>query len=240
MAVLGTGGTLVARVARQLSALSLEYDEGTYLGAEDVLLAKLGVSRPTLRQAAKIVEAEHMITVRRGIRGGFYAARPNIDESIRQVNRYLRLRGVTLREMGVINAISEQAAGLAAQCEDEDLRGQLAAMLDELGVKDSPRELMEFDTRYVALISRMSSNPVVEVLIAMSYSFGMEEQGIYLYAEDEQKIAARRMFREIGEAVLARDEDLARFMMRRRLKTIRQWIDAADPARLGPTNQMNS
>lgn len=240
MAVLGTGGTLVARVARQLSALSLEYDEGTYLGAEDDLLVRLGVSRPTLRQAAKIVEAEHMITVRRGIRGGFYSARPNLDESIRSLNRYLRLRGVTLREMSVISHVSETAAGLAAGCEDQALRAQLSAMLAEVDGRDTPRELMEFDTRFVALLAEMSGNPVVEVLIAMSYSFGMDEQGIYIYAQDSQKVAARQLFRAIGEAVLKRDCDLAKFMMRRRLQTVRQWIEVPEQAHSKSISQMNS
>lgn len=234
------GRTLVSRVARQLAALSLDFEEGAYLGAEDDLLARLGVSRPTLRQAAKIAESERMISVRRGTRGGFYATRPDVNDSIRSLNRYLRLSGVTVRELTVVNPVSEEAARLAADCEDEALRTRLADMLATVPTLQDARACMEFDTGFLRLISEMSGNPVVEVLIAMTYSFGMEEQGIYLYATPEQRSTARQFFTAIGEAILSRDGELARFMMRRRLKTIRGWIDDADPSQFGAAGRFQA
>ncbi|WRD77681.1 FCD domain-containing protein [Sphingobium baderi] len=238
MAAQARGGTLVARVVRELSALSLQCEEGAYLGAEDDLIAKLGVSRPTLKQAAKIAESERMISVRRGIRGGFYAARPNVNDSIRAINRYLRLRGVTLRELAVTGAISEEAAGFAAQCDDAGLRTQLKAMLVEARECIAPRALLDFDTRFVGHLAVMSGNPVIEVIVAMSYSFGRDEQGIYLYANEEQQAVAREHFDAIGQAVLKRDSELARFMMRRRLAVIGEWIGGADASQFGPINQL--
>jgi GntR family transcriptional regulator, transcriptional repressor for pyruvate dehydrogenase complex len=229
------GRTLVSRVARDLAALSLGYEDGAYLGAEDDLLVQLGVSRPTLRQAAKIAESERMISVRRGTRGGFYATRPDVNDSIRALNRYLRMSGVTIRELTVINPVSEEAARLAADCEDETLRVQMTEMLSAVADLHGPRAFMDFDTRFLRLIAQMSGNPVVEVLIAMSYSFGMEEQGIHLYATPMEQRAACQFFRTIGEAIMNRDGELARFMMRRRMKAIRGWIDTADASRLGAT-----
>jgi GntR family transcriptional regulator, transcriptional repressor for pyruvate dehydrogenase complex len=233
------GGTLVARVVRELSALSLDYEEGAYLGAEDDLIARLGVSRPTLKQAAKIAESERMISVRRGIRGGFYATRPDVQDSIRALNRYLRLRGVTLRELSVISPMSVEAARLAAQCEDAASRARLAALLVELEDCRSPRALMDFDARFVALVAEMSGNPVIEVIVAMSYSFGRDEQGIYLYADERQQAVARGLFDAIGRAVLGRDGELARFMMRRRLDVIGEWINDADASQFGPVGQLH-
>jgi GntR family transcriptional regulator, transcriptional repressor for pyruvate dehydrogenase complex len=229
------GRTLVSRVARELAALSLGYEDGAYLGAEDDLLIRLGVSRPTLRQAAKIAESERMISVRRGTRGGFYAARPDVNDSIRALNRYLRMSGVTIRELTVINPVSEEAARLAADCGDEVLRARMADMLAIVAELHGPRVFMDFDTGFLRLIAGMSGNPVVEVLIAMSYSFGMEEQGIHLYATPEEQSAARAFFLTIGEAILNRDGELAAFMMRRRMKAIRGWINEADASRLGAT-----
>lgn len=74
------GSSRVAHTARLLAALSLATGAGDFLGAEDELLARLGVSRPTLRQAAKIVENERLISVRRGTKGGLYAARPDVAD----------------------------------------------------------------------------------------------------------------------------------------------------------------
>lgn len=238
MALRAGGGTLVARVVRDLSALSLRHEEGAYLGAEDDLLTLLTVSRPTLRQAAKIAESERMISVRRGTRGGFYAARPDVTDSIRSLNRYLRLRGVTLREISVTGPISAESAALAARCDDGALRADLLEMLDQVQHCDTPCAFMDFDTRFAALLGMMSGNPVIEVLTAISYSFGRDEQGIYLYADEGQRSVARQHFRAIGQAVLDRDGDLARFMMRRRLEVIHAWIAGADASQFGPVGSL--
>ena len=53
--------SLVARTARELAELSLAHEDGDFIGAEDDLLSRLGVSRPTLRQAAKIAENDRLI-----------------------------------------------------------------------------------------------------------------------------------------------------------------------------------
>ena len=107
--------TRVDRTARELADLSLEGDTGRYLGSEDELLRRVGVSRPTLRQAAKLVANDRLITVRRGPRGGLYADRPDAADSVRAVARYLRLNGATLHDVFVVNSlIAEQAGALAA------------------------------------------------------------------------------------------------------------------------------
>ena len=49
------GETLASRTAQALVDLSLAAKPGDYLGAENDLLQKFGISRPTLRQAAKMV-----------------------------------------------------------------------------------------------------------------------------------------------------------------------------------------
>ncbi len=96
----------------------VEFEHGArprdYLGAEDELLAKLSVSRPTLRQAAKIVESDRLISVRRGIKGGFYATRPNAADAIKALARYLRLNGATIADVfAVTKLVAEEAGALA-------------------------------------------------------------------------------------------------------------------------------
>ena len=56
--------SLVERTARQLIEMSMAAAAGDYLGSEPDLLAAFEVSRPTLRQAAKLVAADRMIQVR--------------------------------------------------------------------------------------------------------------------------------------------------------------------------------
>ena len=52
-----------------------EITEGTMLPPESELMERFGVSRPTLREALRILESESLIEVQRGVRGGGLPAR---------------------------------------------------------------------------------------------------------------------------------------------------------------------
>lgn len=136
----GNAETLVARTARGLAQISLDSDAGAFIGSEDDLLARLGVSRPTLRQAAKIAENDRLISVRRGIKGGFYATRPDAQDAIRTLARYLRLNGATLSDIMVVSRlVSEEAGARACVCDDAGLRGRLEDFVARIDTHDTRR-----------------------------------------------------------------------------------------------------
>ena len=97
----GKRDSAVARVVRALVRLSMDGEDGSYLGSELELLARFRVSRPTLRQAAKMLQNDQMIEVRRGLNGGFYACRPEARHVVQGPAFYLRLNGAMLGEAGV-------------------------------------------------------------------------------------------------------------------------------------------
>ena len=79
----------IGEAAAQLRSIALSVDEGALLGSEDVLVKKLGVSRATVRQVARLLEREGMLRVRRGINGGYFAARPDLSTIETTVSAYL-------------------------------------------------------------------------------------------------------------------------------------------------------
>src|SRR5690554_8119325 len=64
--------------------------EGEYLGSESELLERLGISRPTFRQAARLLEHEQLLVIKRGVGGGFYSRRPSIHTVANSAALYLR------------------------------------------------------------------------------------------------------------------------------------------------------
>lgn len=70
-----------------------ELHEGDYLPPEGQLMATLGISRPTLREAFRILEAESLISVIRGSRSGARVHRPSVE----LVSRYA---GYLLQSIG--------------------------------------------------------------------------------------------------------------------------------------------
>src|SRR5579862_3909347 len=79
----------IGEAAAQLRSIALSVAEGALLGSEDVLVKKLGVSRATVRQVARLLEREGMLRVRRGINGGYFAARPDLSTIETTVSAYL-------------------------------------------------------------------------------------------------------------------------------------------------------
>ena len=68
---------LATRIRRQIILGQLA--EGELLLPEAQLLEQSGVSRPTLREAFRILESESFIAVNRGSRGGARILAPKID-----------------------------------------------------------------------------------------------------------------------------------------------------------------
>jgi DNA-binding FadR family transcriptional regulator len=83
---------------------------GQPLPAEKTLMETYGVSRPTLREALRILEAESLIETRRGSKGGVVLRMPDPDVVIRQAAVLLQLSGATMRDVYVTRAALEREA----------------------------------------------------------------------------------------------------------------------------------
>lgn len=217
--------TRASRTARHLADLSLSADPGDYLGAEDDLLQRFGISRPTLRQAAKIVERDRLISIRRGTKGGYFAERPDAGDAIQSLARFLRLRGASLVDViQVTRPVAEEAAEAAARLRTSEDVHRLRAFVETIDANDTPRALIGAEVEMAKMISRMSGNPVIELVMEIGYSFGLDERGSDLYADPERRARTRSMQRNLCEAIIAGDREIARLMMRRRSDQFDAWF----------------
>src|SRR6185312_9007198 len=88
----------VATVLRRMFIRG-EIPEGTMLPSESELMERFGVSRPTLREAFRVLESESLIVVQRGVRGGARVTRPRRETLARYAGVILEYEGVTLRDV---------------------------------------------------------------------------------------------------------------------------------------------
>src|SRR4030081_3576528 len=88
----------VATVLRRMFIRG-EITEGTMLPPESELMQRFGVSRPTLREAFRVLESESLIEVQRGVRGGARVTRPRRKTLARYAGLILEYEGVTLKDV---------------------------------------------------------------------------------------------------------------------------------------------
>ena len=88
----------VATVLRRMFIRG-EITEGTMLPPESELMERFGVSRPTLREAFRVLESESLIQVQRGVRGGARVTRPRRETLARYAGLILEYEGVTLKDV---------------------------------------------------------------------------------------------------------------------------------------------
>jgi GntR family transcriptional repressor for pyruvate dehydrogenase complex len=99
--------------------LSGDLKDGDELPSQEVLLGEFGVSKPSMREALRILEAEGLTTVRRGNRGGAIVHTPKAENAAVMIGLTLQCRGVPLSDIGhALRAIEPVCAGLCAAKED--------------------------------------------------------------------------------------------------------------------------
>jgi len=110
-----------------------ELPPGHTLPSEAQLLEQYGVSRPTLREAFRILEAEMLIAVRRGSRGGAHVTAPDLSVPARSVGLILQLQNTSIEDVYEARCDIETAcARLLAVNPSEDAIASLKACANEL------------------------------------------------------------------------------------------------------------
>jgi len=111
--------------------LAGELDEG--LPTETVLLEEFSVSRPTLREALRILETEGLVRTRRGKQGGAEVRRPTVDTAAYHLGLVLQGTGIELTDLATARHLLEPLCVLlAAQRDDhEAIATELESLIDE-------------------------------------------------------------------------------------------------------------
>ena len=170
------GGTreVPQRVADELRALivSGELSDGESLGREPDLVERFGVSRPSLREALRILEAEGLITVERGVRGGVVAHEPDKRMTARTAALVLRSRNVPLADVSEARSILEpqaarKVAALPARAR-KSAAAELSALIDaeEEAIGD-PEAFAVANTMFHERLVALSGNQTLAILIEM-------------------------------------------------------------------------
>lgn len=103
------GADIVASELRRLIVMG-EIEEGQSVPTEGALMDHYGLSRPSVREALRVLEAEHLVQLVRGAHQGGRARRPNISTAIWQTGLLMQRLGCTVGHIAQAQAIVDRCA----------------------------------------------------------------------------------------------------------------------------------
>jgi DNA-binding FadR family transcriptional regulator len=214
-----------------------ELAEGAALPTEAALMQQFQVSRPTLREAFRVLESESLITVRRGARGGARVQLPNSDVAARYAGLILEHRGTTVADVYEARILIEpQAVGLVARKRTAAQLKTLRAALEEHdAVAHDPHASMRAHTAFHSLIIELTGNETLGVLM------GIVEQiistavwpRVELDTQSPTRASASRkglrVHHKVVELIAAKEDAEAEKLWRKHLTEARDYLLQGEP-----------
>lgn len=225
------------RVASILRERILGTAEDDYIGSEADLAAEIGVSLPTLRQAARMLVYEQLLKIKPGKGGGYFSRRPTIDTAIKSASQYLSSKDLLSNTMFMecADPIVAALVAKAVQSKDPSLFKQLEAFVESqrkiLESKDLPEHALMPETSFkyskemVALFAEMSGNILLDLFSRILWNeISVSHPPRVSYKENQSLMRRHYETRlKVAEAVLDRDDERAMKAWRQLSEFLRSW-----------------
>jgi GntR family transcriptional regulator, transcriptional repressor for pyruvate dehydrogenase complex len=160
---------------------------GSLLLPENQMLERFNVSRPTLREAMRILEAESLITIGRGMRKGAIVRGPTIEKAIEFTSFMLVSEGVSMRDMHEARMYFEPAIIRHLKGENLDTAvAELRECVNRMVASHKKRDyfaVIAGTNRFHEALVRASRNKTMSLVCAILQSISDEAYNINIAAE---------------------------------------------------------
>lgn len=158
---------IVSRALRRM-IVEGQLKDGDYLPYETELMAHFKVSRPTLREAIRVLESERLVEIRRGSRTGARVCVPGPEIVARPASLVLELSGATLAD--VMNArmgIEPLAARYLAESATQRARKELRSMVNTIPAARENGDFASATAKFHLRMVELSGNATLAMIAGM-------------------------------------------------------------------------
>jgi GntR family transcriptional repressor for pyruvate dehydrogenase complex len=227
------------RIIEQIrdAVLSGQVKPGDRLASEKELIAQFGVSKATMREALRVLEAMGLVEIRKGTSGGVFIAEVDMKTTIHSIMNFLHFRSVSISDITMLRfTVEPSVAHLAViNATEKDLeRLRKLAEITEANENGDVARDISFH-RYLA---RMTKNPLL-ILILDFVDNLLRDAKYELHLSPEFYRHVRQSHRRIVDCLEARDASGARAEIARDLLEVDRYMAEAagtppfDPSLLG-------
>lgn len=162
-----TAELVAAELRREIATGNLR--AGDKLHPERLLCEEFDVSRPTLREALRLLEAESLIRISRGQYGGAEVTSLDIGVAAKQVGLSLQMEGATLEDVWRARTVLEPAA--AAFVANSGNREAIAELENSIkgahAALDDPVEYATYTSQFSEILTKYCENKTLSLLISL-------------------------------------------------------------------------
>lgn len=220
---------LVAGTLRRM-IVDGQLKDGDFLPNEPELMSHFGVSRPTLREAVRVLESERLVEVRRGSRTGARVRVPGPEIAARPAALLLELSGATVADVLVArSAIEPMAARLLATNGKAKAFDELEQILaDQIPLSMEASQFAATTALFHRRLVELSGNATLSMIAGMLHEITERHTEVAIGRKrsvpktDYDKLV--RSYRHLIELLRARDGDAAEAHWRRHMDNSRDAV----------------
>lgn len=223
-------GEIVLQIERAI--FEGELHPGDRLESERELAEQFSVSRITVRDALRVLEARGLINVKVGATGGAFVSETNFDQVVGSISTMIALRKMTLSELAEARTVVETAtAELAAERADDAHVRRLGDMV-ERGRKVVREQLphTEASMDFHVALAEAAGNELLTATVRAYRDLLM--QTLHDMRDVRSARVTQKAHEEILEAIRARDGEATRKLMLEHLqdfeKRLRRYLQGKD------------
>ena len=216
---------LVAGTLRRM-VVDGQLKDGDFLPHEPDLVAHFQVSRPTVREAVRVLESERLVEVRRGSRTGARVCVPGPEIVARPAGLLLALSGTTLADvMTARTAIEPPAAKLLAEEGPTEAHQELRRLVEDVPRAWEAGELASASALLHRRMVELSGNVTLGIIAGMLHEIGERHTAAALLGARGDYVMARaeyskllRSYARLADLVQARKGDAVEAHWRRHIE----------------------
>lgn len=212
------------------------FGAGDRLPSEPELIERFGMSKGTIREAMRILEAQGLVKSRTGPGGGTFVHEVSKERARALLGNYFYFKDLTIRDIYQLRRVLEPelAAALAGNL-PEAVLVRLEAIIGEYDAPaqdvEEEREQHVASLRFHALLAEQADNALLGFLIDFMVNM-LSDLTVYrkLYEPPNLELWRRgRAFQlDLVEALRTGDADMARRVMRDHMETAQKLMEAQE------------
>lgn len=236
----GTGGGRAPKASEATAERIVQgivrngYQVGDRMPAESEMLERIGVSRETLREALRILEAQGVLTIRRGPGGGPFINALNASYLSRTAALYFHLAGATYEELFESWAFVEplMSAKVASLPDRRWKLDRLTPFLEYDPHEHSRGQIISDLNDFHGVIAAMSGNRVL-TLLTQAIDHMVVHQVLQRVDPKEKGSTMAHSHHDIARAIVDGYATKARRLMEEHIREVIAWARDRQPEMMG-------